>query len=384
MSRAVSQSRRVGVVDRFNGAARVRRTQRYVPRAAPVSLSSTISEPHGKAEETAGESATEAFGRQTTNPSNLERFMEATTPSVPAHYLSKKHRDWRTCDEECRTYFKLEDLWESFKEWSAYGLGVPLMLNGKDSVVQYYVPYLSGIQLYADSSTQSLGPRNSAGGGDADSFRDISIDGSSDSEMESESKYSGNRSKNCISRHYMIGMNKPSSDGKHRNLRNEFSSDDSSDCGDSQGALIFEYLENDRPYFREPLVDKIVDLAKQFPVLKTIRSCDLLPESWFSVAWYPIYRIPVGPTLTDLDACFLTFHFLSTPMKGTARRPIITKQKISLPVFGLASLKCHSSLWTSNGESDGKLAHTLFQAADKWLRLLKTNLPDYSFFVSRY
>lgn len=68
-------------------------------------------------------------------------------------------RYWRTCDDECRTYFKLEDLWESFKEWSAYGAGVPLVLNGKDSVVQYYVPYLSGIQLYADSRTQSLGPR---------------------------------------------------------------------------------------------------------------------------------------------------------------------------------------------------------------------------------
>lgn len=46
----------------------------------------------------------------------------------------------------------LSDLWESFKEWSAYGVGVPLILNDCDGVVQYYVPYLSGIQLYADLS----------------------------------------------------------------------------------------------------------------------------------------------------------------------------------------------------------------------------------------
>lgn len=58
-------------------------------------------------------------------------------------------RGWRT-QEECQPYFVLGDLWESFKEWSAYGAGVPLILNDSDSVVQYYVPYLSGIQLYID------------------------------------------------------------------------------------------------------------------------------------------------------------------------------------------------------------------------------------------
>lgn len=53
---------------------------------------------------------------------------------------------------EFQPLFVLSDLWESFKEWSAYGVGVPLILNDRDGVVQYYVPYLSGIQLYADLS----------------------------------------------------------------------------------------------------------------------------------------------------------------------------------------------------------------------------------------
>lgn len=60
---------------------------------------------------------------------------------------------WRTGDcTNTSPYFCLEDLWESFREWSAYGAGVPLLLNGSDSVTQYYVPYLSAIQLYADPS----------------------------------------------------------------------------------------------------------------------------------------------------------------------------------------------------------------------------------------
>lgn len=45
-------------------------------------------------------------------------------------------------------FFNLADLWDSFDEWSAYGAGVPLVLNGEESVVQYYVPYLSALQLY--------------------------------------------------------------------------------------------------------------------------------------------------------------------------------------------------------------------------------------------
>lgn len=64
-------------------------------------------------------------------------------------------RRWRSHETEFHPYFVLGDLWESFKEWSAYGAGVPLLLDGNESVKQYYVPYLSGIQLYVDPSRPS-------------------------------------------------------------------------------------------------------------------------------------------------------------------------------------------------------------------------------------
>lgn len=60
---------------------------------------------------------------------------------------------------EFQPYYVLGDLWESFKEWSAYGAGVPLVLHEGDSAVQYYVPYLSGIQLYGDSTNASVKTR---------------------------------------------------------------------------------------------------------------------------------------------------------------------------------------------------------------------------------
>ncbi|XP_002527022.2 uncharacterized protein LOC8271493 isoform X2 [Ricinus communis] len=324
--------------------------------------------------------------------SNLERFLESITPSVQALYLSKTTmRGWRTCDVEFQPYFVLGDLWESFKEWSAYGAGVPVILNHSDSVVQYYVPYLSGIQLYGESTKTCDKSRRLGEDSDSD-FRDSSSDGSSD--CEPERGLTGSR-KQWNHQHVANGvplrMDRLSLRDCHNAHQEDFSSDDG-ESSNSQGSLLFEYFERDPPYGREPLADKISDLALEFPGLKTLRSCDLLSSSWISVAWYPIYRIPTGPTLKDLDACFLTYHSLHTPLGGaqTAHTPVMTYPtemdgvpKMSLPVFGLASYKFKGPLWTPSGGSERQLANSLLQAADNWLRLVQVYHPDFVFFCRR-
>uniref|UniRef100_A0A6M2EB47 DUF789 family protein n=1 Tax=Populus davidiana TaxID=266767 RepID=A0A6M2EB47_9ROSI len=321
--------------------------------------------------------------------SNLDRFLESITPSVPAQHLSKTTmRGWRTYDVKFEPYFVLGDLWESFKEWSAYGAGVPLILNDSDCVVQYYVPYLSGIQIYADSTKMPPKPRQLGEDSDSD-FRDSSSDGSSDYEHERGLKCSRERWNHSHATNdlppRMDGLSLRDQCGAHQE---DFFSD-KGEYVNSQGCLLFEYLEQDPPYSREPLADKISDIAFRFPELNTRRSCDLLPSSWISVAWYPIYRIPTGPTLKDLDACFLTFHSLYTSLGGgrSVQAPVMTYSnevdgvsEMSLPVFGLASYKFKGSLWTSNGECDHLVSNSLFQAADKWLRLLQVNHPDFLFF----
>ncbi|KAJ0736774.1 hypothetical protein HanLR1_Chr06g0199631 [Helianthus annuus] len=50
----------------------------------------------------------------------------------------------------CPYYFRLGDLWKTFEECSAYGAGVPFLLNGTHPIKQYYVPYFSGMQLFID------------------------------------------------------------------------------------------------------------------------------------------------------------------------------------------------------------------------------------------
>lgn len=320
--------------------------------------------------------------------SNVERFLEAITPSVQAMFLSKTTmRGWRTCDVEFQPYFILSDLWDSFREWSAYGAGVPLLLNGSDSVVQYYVPYLSAIQLYVNPSKSPDKSRSVSEDCNGDYFSgDSSSDGSSDSERERGSAYKqrnhyidphdiSRKMDRLFLREYRIG------------LQEEFSSDEG-ESGIPQGQLLFEYLERELPFCRESLADKISDLAVRCPQLMSARSCDLLSTSWFSVAWYPIYRIPTGPTLRDLDACFLTYHSLHTPEDDPASQAafmiypedIDGIPRISLPVFGLASYKFRGSLGTSSSGTDRQLVDSLSQAADNWLRLLQVNHPDYQFF----
>lgn len=46
-------------------------------------------------------------------------------------------------------------MWDCYEEWSAYGVGVPLTLNNQ-SVIQYYTPYLSAIQIYTVQSPTTL------------------------------------------------------------------------------------------------------------------------------------------------------------------------------------------------------------------------------------
>ncbi|CAL4945292.1 unnamed protein product [Urochloa decumbens] len=199
-----------------------------------------------------------------TEAGNFERFLASTTPSVPLQYLPKTSLRMRRSGDvmDSWPYFCLGDLWEAFREWSAYGAGVPLKLNGSDSVIQYYVPYLSAIQLYADPSRPASRNRRPGDESDGESM-DTSSESSSDNDVDRlrvSAVEATHRLENC-------GL--PSDDGE---------------TDASSRFPIFEYLERDPPYGREPLTDKVSALADRFPALKTLKSCDLLPSSWMSVA----------------------------------------------------------------------------------------------------
>ncbi|KAL2626032.1 hypothetical protein AAZV13_07G086800 [Glycine max] len=307
--------------------------------------------------------------------SNIDRFLESTTLSVTAQYLAK------LC---FKLWFLVCGIWRvQHAPFSVCLLmNVPLVLDLRISVVQYYVPYLSAIQLYGQSDKKlNAKPRYWHFICTPVNCRDSSSEGNSDSEFGKRSElFIAQRNSQYHTGDASFEMSRLSVHDKHNNntMQVGFSTDDSETWNPKD--LLFEYFDHDPPYSREPFSDKILDLAHHYPSLKSLRICDLLPASWMCVAWYPIYRIPTGPTLKDLDAWFLTYHTLHTPLagNGSTQAPILVYPndmdggvpKISLPTFAMASY------------NESQLANSLLQAADNWLRLLQANHPDYQFFVS--
>ncbi|KAF9677954.1 hypothetical protein SADUNF_Sadunf08G0161600 [Salix dunnii] len=319
-----------------------------------------------------------------TNSTNLDRFLEYTTPVVPAQFLPKTSvGGWRTrgVQHHQNLYFVLGDLWESFKEWSAYGAGVPLLLNGSETVVQYYVPYLSGIQLYIDPLRSSHGLRRPGEESDTESSRETSSDGSSD--------YGAERVTNNGVWEPWSQLNVTDANIQSLNrlsLRNKpFRGSSSDECEISipPGRLIFEYMEYASPFTRQPLADQAsslssIDLKSELSVLflcfcfphdsRHLRAVTYHPQVGFQ--WLAPVQSQNTEWMQRHCSAVREFHHADMSLK------------LPLPTFGLASYKFKVTFWNLNGVYECQKAGSLVKAADNWLRLLRVNHPDYRFFVS--
>lgn len=307
-------------------------------------------------------------------PSNLDCFLDCTTPVVPSQFLPKSeirnlNRLWHPWEREKVEYFTLGDLWNSYDEWSAYGAGVPIALNnGETTLVQYFVPYLSAIQVFTSNSYVNSFREETESGGDCET-RDSGSDWCSD-ESESDKLW---RWDGCSSEEGGFGEQ-----------------DSLTHLNDRLGYLYFQYFERSTPYGRVPLMDKINGLAQRYPGLMSLKSVDLSPASWMAVAWYPIYHIPMGRTIKDLSTSFLTYHTLSSSFQDMDHdddmEGVEKKRKegegISLPPFGLATYKMQGNVWmSSNSGRDQEKLVSLLSVADSWLKQLRVQHHDFDYFM---
>mmetsp|Transcript_28425 Transcript_28425/g.96729 ORF Transcript_28425/g.96729 Transcript_28425/m.96729 type:complete len:223 (-) Transcript_28425:1600-2268(-) len=167
-------------------------------------------------------------------------------------------------------------------------------------------------------------------------------------------------------------------------------------------SLLTTFCERDAPYCRAPLHEKTAELGGRstgFDKLCEASSAQLHQSSWVSIAWYPIYRIPMGNLLRDMSACFLTFHTLSTrggvsvdqgcpsPVRfSRGATEVIKKRSLGksfacLVPFGFASYKMRSDLWI--GSSSESIHTSLSTIARTWLREQRFTHPDFEFFLGR-
>jgi len=232
--------------------------------------------------------------------SNLERFLRGITPKPPSFSLSQSCKNdlnslWIHENKDEIEYFRLSDLWDCFDEPSAYGLGSKVDLNNGESVMQYYVPYLSAIQIYTNKSTAISRIHSDVVDCESECWSD-------DSEIEKLS-----RSMSSGSSKIWDSVSDDSGyeiDGTSSLMR------------DKLGSIDFQYFESVKPHLRVPLTAKVNELAEKYPGLSTLRSVDLSPASWLAIAWYPIYHIPSRKTDKDLSTCFLSYHTLSSAFQG--------------------------------------------------------------------
>lgn len=314
--------------------------------------------------------------------SNLECFLDCTTPLVPSQFLPQAeirslNRLWHPWERENVEFFTLGDLWNCYDEWSAYGAGVPINLENGETLVQYFVPYLSAIQIFT-SSSNSPTFREETELGECETRDSLSDWCSDESESEKLSRWDG-----CSSED---GGGSEQDTLWHLN--------------DRLGYPYFQYFERSTPYARIPLMDKVAGLARRHSGLMSLRSVDLSPASWMAVAWYPIYHIPMGRTIKDLSTCFLTYHTLSSSFQdadmdiedendssascnSSSRCKQKEREGISLPAFGLATYKMQGDVWVSawkNGQDHERLI-SLFSVADSWLKQLRVQHHDFNYFT---
>lgn len=322
----------------------------------------------------------------------FERFIHCAAPVIPSSYGHKEC--FVSLDTQLSHSFlckhqipnvSLHSVWNWYEIPGNYGLDVKAVcsktLNGSpnDSMPfqAYFVPSVSAIQLFGPHipGSKTLFPLHSS---EAVHVNHIQV-GSFDIHLHDGS---GPLSQDCSP---------------------VFSTD---------AELIFEFFESELPHHRKPLYNKILELIGAGTSnphvfgdpskLATLNLHDLHPASWFSVAWYPIYKIPEG----HLRASFLTYHSLGHFVRrpGSTNAPNQSLVHILFPVLGLQSYNSQDEGWfepkipssedPTSFDTAGvllKRLRTLDENALHFARgwvykdkvMVQNRHPDYEFFTSR-
>ncbi|WOL13370.1 hypothetical protein Cni_G22140 [Canna indica] len=336
---------------------------------------------------------------QKINPvANFERFICSASPIIDQSHCEASYSQqvigpsfgWHQIPN-----ISLKRLWHWYEEPGCFGLEVKaedhrVSNNSTYEFNAYFVPYLSAVQLFGNSCTTSQ---------DSKVEKTLTTLSTSDS-LPIFSKllpqpHKGNSG--CFS-NLSSTQPEPAELVRPKNTDN--------------GELIFEFFESDQPPIRRPLYEKIRELVNDHltgqifgdPMKLESNLHDLHPASWFSVAWYPIYRIPYG----KFRAAFLTYHSLShfahqsSSCSPTVLNPIVCpvvgllayndKAESWFPVRDLDSKAIQSGVPRSNPpELEKERLRTLKQTAFMMSRAVVTKgnqktvnqHPDHEFFLSR-
>ncbi|KAE9588310.1 hypothetical protein Lal_00002723 [Lupinus albus] len=298
--------------------------------------------------------ACEAVHMATGGPiAEFERFLHFCSPvicqspdSVSCLACSQDHAEGTSLCRHEMPDLSLRYLWQWYEKHGSYGLEIRaqdyeysrrLHGDGQFPFRAYFVPSLSAVQLFKNRKNQCLNCSDKC-------------------EMSDISQHSS-----TVSQHPIFSVLFPQPHNQNASIQTpkkmfsisnaSNSSVDSTCSGDLE--LLFEYFELEQPQQRQPLYEKIQELVSgAIPIqsktygdptkLDSINLQDLHPRSWYSVAWYPIYRIPDG----NLRASFLTYHSLGRLVRRSSNSnfPSVGASIVS-PAVGLQSYNAQGECW---------------------------------------
>ncbi|KAK4735003.1 hypothetical protein R3W88_009264 [Solanum pinnatisectum] len=319
----------------------------------------------------------------------------------------------------------LKNLWQWYEKHGSYGLEVKAEDHGNARQCgmdgfefrAYFVPYLSAIQLFKDLRTHPIhNDKRNLGSMEVDCKMNKISEGSPKVDLRSifsvlVPQPRAEDSNSLLQKGGLSesGSSSECSNGDSHHIPDEFELSDDTE-------LLFEYFESEQPQRRRPLFETIQELVSgdgppsncrsygDPSILHTVSLRDLHPHSWFSVAWYPIYRIPDG----NLRAAFLTYHSLGhfIHREQSFKDSSVDACMVS-PIVGLQSYNAQGECWFQPRHSGDDLTEefldmdlhtvlrerlrTLEQTASIMSRAVRkigsdtlVNIhPDYEFFLSR-
>ncbi|KAL3150524.1 hypothetical protein ABBQ32_000341 [Trebouxia sp. C0010 RCD-2024] len=279
-------------------------------------------------------------------------------------------------------------LWQWYLEPSLYGTEIVTLGGSRGPSISYYVPYLSAMQLllplppaaHTPSMQQQQQPAGrSSASPPADQPAQASFSQQQPSAPRSSSQqwHGGDaapQAQQGISQQRPAVLHLASAGGKPSRVYQVEN--------DGQVQPLLELFDTELPFNRVPMHDKVQELAASrlangMPgsILNSQPLSELHPASWFSVAWYPAYRIPDAP----LNGRFLTFHHLTPrPVPGPSQpgpsldafsiaRDLSLQaeprahptgalvQPVELPVAGLKLCNLHGERWLEPLNMDASL-----------------------------
>ncbi|KAL0053045.1 hypothetical protein WJX82_000107 [Trebouxia sp. C0006] len=255
---------------------------------------------------------------------DVERLLQQLTPVLSENDLNAGQ-------------LTLGDLWQWYLEPSLYGTEVLTMGGSRGPSVSYYVPYLSAMQLLLplDNNAASQ-PPSAAAIHSAQMHQQQQQQPVSDSMQESADAQSVSHAE----KHQRLAVPEQAAGqqaGHHQQPARASGSPRSSRVYQveadwqpwpRQVQPLFELFDTELPFNRVPMHDKVQELAAgrlacglPGSLLNSQPLAELHPASWFSVVWYPAYRIPDAP----LNGRFLTFHHVTPqPRPSSSQQGIVT------------------------------------------------------------